>query len=300
MLSAKEGVPFVAPRPQRGESSPCGRGGQKCGMWLALVLAGAAAACANTDTNQTTPPVVLGMSSAVTPVYMDKQLTLYEVQVPVPLPVRQPTGAERSALGGAEDPYPNHPFLLNSDERLEVHFTISNLDDQRHAVYLLLDPWNEFVRYMPGVQIVSDEQTTPNSSGYQKPFLIDGKSRVQGTVTADDTTALAIGLATAMEIMSKPADPMAAYGQGTLLNHIWDPQNRPIQSDLLLKSYVPSVVAGLTGFDLGLRTDSAVNVAVEIQLDITDLNGNRLIPPGQAGTPIGLPPMTLSPPAAKF
>jgi hypothetical protein len=273
-----------------------------------LALMVALAACANTDANQTTPPVVLGMGSSVTPVYQDPQLTLYEVQVPVPLPVRKPTDAELSGLGGAVGPYPSHPFILASDESVEVHYTITNLDDQRHAVYLLLDPWNEFVRYRPGVQVVNDEKTVPNQSGIQNPILVDGKTRVEGTITTDDATALAIGLATCMAVnqantmmmMTMPMGMMMGMGAGTLMNHAFDPQNRPIQNDLLLKQYVPTVIAGLTGFDLGLRTTEAMNVAVEIQVDVTDNQGDRIVPAGQPGEKIGLPPMVLSPPGARF
>jgi hypothetical protein len=238
------------------------------------------------------------MTDQLTPIIMTQQLTLYEVQVPVPLPVRKPTSQEESSLGGAVGPYPHQPFILDSDESLEIHFTISNLDTDRHAVYLLADPWNEFVRYRPGVTTLNAEETLPNPSGYQKAFLIDPMSRVEGTITTDDTTALAVGLATAMQILSMPVDPMATYSAVTLVDHTFDPQNRPLANDPLVSQYIPSTIAGLTGFDLGLRADSAENVSVEIVVDITDLNGNRLVPQGQAGATIGVPRKILSPVAA--
>src|SRR5262249_3661724 len=82
----------------------------------------------------------------IAPAYSDQQLTMYEVQIPVQLPIRHPTDTERQALGEAE-PYPRAPFLLAGDERVEVRFTLSNLDAKQHVVELLLDPWNEFVRH---------------------------------------------------------------------------------------------------------------------------------------------------------
>jgi hypothetical protein len=91
-----------------------------------------------------------------------------------------------------------------------------------------------------------------------------------------------------------------------LCNNIFDYQNRSNSDppDPLFTPWIPSVIAGVTGFDLGIRTyDSAANVAVEITMDIVDLspNSNRFVTQGDSSTKtIGLPPVTLSPPAAKF
>ena len=297
MRIARAGVASEVRTPDREVSSPQ-RGTRcrwaRCGAAIVVAAAAVLSACESGGADQVTQPIVLGMTSSVMPVFSSQQLTLYEVQIPVPLPVRKPTSAEQSALHGKVDPYPHQPFLLSSDESLEVHFTISNLDTERHAVYLLLDPWNEFARYRPGITQLDNETTLPNPSGFQKAFLIDGMSRVQGTVTSDDTTALAIGLATAMKIVSLPVDPMAAYSQTTLLDHTFNLQNRPLSNDPLIAPYIPAVIAGLTGFDLGLRADAAQNISVEILVDITDLNGNRLVPQGQAGATLGIPSRIIS------
>ena len=285
-----------------------------------VVCASLVAACQGSGADQVTSPIVLGMTDQLTPIIMTQQLTMYEVQVPVPLPVRKPTSQEESSLGGAVAPYPHQPFLLDSDESLEIHFTISNLDTDRHAVYLLpdrpvrlisavnriykasglndLEQLENAPEYRPGVTVVDNETPLPNPSGYQKSFLIDPMSRVEGTITTDDTTALAVGLATAMQILSLPVDPMAAYPVVTLVDHTFAPQNRPLSNDPLVSQYIPSTIAGLTGFDLGLRADTAENVSVEIVVDITDLNGNRLVPQGQTGATIGVPRTILSPAAA--
>jgi len=301
MLVARIGVSSEGGAPDREVSAPQSRWASARRGALITLVAGALAAvvgACNNGADQVTAPIVLGMTSNVTPIYSSQQLTLYEVQVPVKLPVRKPTSQEEQALNGAEAPYPHKPFLLSSDYSLEIRFTISNLDTERHAVYLLIDPWNEFVRYHPGVSAFGDEETLPNTSGYQNSFLIDGMSRVEGTITTDDTTALALGLATVMKIASLPVDPMAAYDTTTLMDNTFDLQNRPLANDPLIAPYIPSVIAGLTGFDLGLRTDTAENVSVEIVVDITDLNGNHLIPQGQSGTTIGIPSKILSPAAA--
>ena len=258
----------------------------------------ALAACANTDANQVTSPIALGMTDSLGAYYSDGQLTIYEVQKPVALPIRRPTDDEVKALGKT-DPYPRSPFLLAGDLRVEVRFTLSNLDDASHNVELLLDPWNEFVRYRPGVQVVSDEETTPNFSGYDRLIVVPGKSRVVGTITADDTNELAVDLATAEAIMKNPPPdgqdgsvPIAA-----LFNHVFNLQNRSSAPDPLIDPYIPKVIAGLTGFDLGVRTYEHATVAVEIVIDVTDLNGNRVIPAGDGAKPSGPPGTILQPPS---
>src|SRR5215469_7266387 len=79
------------------------------GPLLLLVLA---AACSDNSTNQQTKPVELGMTNTMAPYYSDQQLTLYEAQLPVKLPVRKPTGTELSALAKPipGTPYPRAPF----------------------------------------------------------------------------------------------------------------------------------------------------------------------------------------------
>src|SRR5580704_11150407 len=130
---------------------------------MVLFLLGAAAACAPGSGDQVTQPLAVGMTNMTPAYYSDGNLTLYEVQIPVELPVRRPTPAERQALGGQPKgtTYPHTPFLLASDESVEVHYVLSNVDTAQHAVWLLVDPWNEFVRYRPGVTVVDEDTTDP-------------------------------------------------------------------------------------------------------------------------------------------
>ncbi len=269
---------------------------------VGLAVAASVCACANSDDNQTTSPSVVGMTDKVAPIYSDGQTTIYQVETPVKLPFRRPTDVEGQALGQAPG-LPREPFLKASDARVEVRFTLSNLDDQAHIVELLLDPWNEFVRYRPGIQIVSDEQTTPDFSGWDKPFVLLPKSRVQGTITSDDVTEMAIDLATVMGITkSPPTDPNANLNG--LFNHVFNLQNRSNAPDPLIAPYLPKVVPGLTGFDLGLRVMNAQgamgagNIAVEVIVDVTDLNGSRVNAPGVTDNATGIPGDILRPPKA--
>jgi len=297
--------------------------GQRPRFWL-LGLVGIGVACSNGNADQVTGPFDLGMVSTMAPYYSDGNLSLYESQKPIAFPVRRPTGSELQALGPAPKgtPYPRAPFLTADDESVEVHFTITNVDSTEHAVWLLIDPWNEFVRWRPGVTVVDDDVTVPNQ-GYDQAFTVPAGSRIEGTLTADDLHEIATKLAAVENVMANPAamsgmvpqSPTAAASataQGayatldttTLCNNIFDSQNRSnsVPADPLYTPWIPPVVAGVTGFDLGIRTyDAAANVAVEISIDVVDLNGNRLVEADDTSTPKLAPPkVTLSPPMAKF
>ena len=261
------------------------------------LIAAALGACADTDANQVTPPVVLGMTATLAAAYDDGEMKLYQVQLPVPFPVRKPDVAELEGRPPS-DPYPRTPFVRASDTRIEVRYTISNLDDQPHTIELMLDPWNEFVRYKPGI-VVGAEQSTPNLSGYDHLFKVAALSRLTGTLTNDDMHELAVDLATVQNIVAHPpADPTANVNG--LMNRVFNIQNRSNVDDPLVTPLIPSLIAGLTGFDLGLRTTEAATIAVEILMDLTDLNGNRITPAGTAAQSIGVPAKVISPPGARL
>jgi hypothetical protein len=277
---------------------------------VALAL-GLGVACQNASSDQVTQPVDLGMTASMTPYYSSQNFTLYQVQTPVQFPVRLPSSAEQAALGDAPagTPYPNAPWLKVDDERIEVRYTVTNADSSDHNVWLLVDPWNEFVRWMPGVSVVNDEQTTPNY-GYDLFFPVPAMSRVQGTLTVDDMHEIAIKLASAMNLLASPQAQAAAqadagsmqnaFNATGIANNIFNPQNRSNGGDPLYTPWIPPVIAGLTGFDLGLRTTEQANVEIEIIVDVQDMNGNRFVPADSTQPQLGPPPATLSPPNARF
>jgi hypothetical protein len=308
----------------------CGRRAPKgVGILPLLTMLGVTsalvAACAAGSSDQVTPPVDLGMVSTMAPYYQDENVTIYEAQTPVQLPIRQPTSADYKAMGPAPKgtPYPHGPFMTVGDETIEVHYTISNIDPQSHAVWLLIDPWNEFVRWDPGVTIVSDEETEPNW-GYDLVFLVPGDSRVEGTLTTDDMQEIATKLASVENMLASPeamqADEAADAAAGdngpddpnatssadssfdpvATANNIFNPQNRSNSGDVLYTPWIPPVIAGLTGFDLGLRTYEQANIAIEITMEIQDVNGDRFITIGSNAPQLGPPPKVLSPPGAIF
>lgn len=264
---------------------------------LALVLASLASvsACANEGETQVIPPVVLGMVETTAPIYDDGQVQIYESYLPVPLPLRRPGEGERGS--GEAAPYPRPPFHLASDTRITARFTLSNLEDKSQTVELLIDPWNEFVRYSPGV-VVTDTETIPNFSGIDRFFVLPPLGRVEGILTPDDMVELAIDLGTAMKLETAPPAEDSPFAGPALFNRAFNIQNRSSQPDPLLAPFIPSVAAGLVGFDLGLRTYAPAKIAIEVILDVEDLNGDRVIPAGDDTRRVGRPGTALTPPAA--
>ncbi len=289
-IQARRGVNLEDGRPH---VLPCYVRGSFLSLALLSTVVGACAqGTANTD-----PAVVLGLTSTAPPYYSDAEITLYEAQKPVPLQILKPTQAQESALGKAA-PYPHAPYLLASDLSVEIHFTISNLDSSDHTVELLIDPWNEFAYWSPGVTVVDDDDTEPNLSGYDNYFIVPAKSRIEGDLSPDDTYNLEANFATVENVLWNPPANLSV-SPTVMCNHIFDIQHRSNDGDPLVTPYIPKVIAGLTGFNLGIRTPEPANVAVEVVLDVTDLNGNRVNPPGGTGAILGRPGTELAPPGAK-
>jgi hypothetical protein len=309
-------------RPASGLEAPTGggrwpRARPRANAFVPLLALALAAGCNSSGGDQVLQPVSVGMTSKIAPYYSDGEITLYQVETPVALPVRKPSSSEVQGLGRAPKgtPYPRAPFLRVEDESVEVHFVISNLDGATHYVWLLIDPWNEFVRWKPGVTVVSDEETVPNN-GYDKEYVVPPKSRIEGTITSDDVQEIATKLASVETFLASPQGTTAASAMDDnsldptqICNNIFDYQNRSNSSppDLFYTPWIPPVVAGLTGFDLGLRMESddstgaGGNIAVEVTVEVQDLNGNRFVPQDdKSDTQLGTPPKVLSPPSARF
>lgn len=284
-------------RPESGVLPPRRVGALPQSISVGLLAATVLAACSRGG-DQAILPVVLGIDENVAPLYEDDQTSIYQVTTPVELPLRQPTAEEAAALG-AQAPYPRAPFQLSGDTRITVRFTLTNLDDEQRTVELLVDPWNEFVRYRPGLSAGEEDSMTPNVSGIDRWFVIPPKSRIEGILPPDDFLELATDLGIAMNIAAQPVAEGDFAGPG-LYNRTFHQQNRSSEPDLLLDRYRPASSAGIVGFDLGLRTGTRAKIAVELVIDVEDIHGDRVIPVDNPDDlqPIGVPGTILEPPAA--
>jgi hypothetical protein len=247
-----------------------------------------AAGCGG-DTTRHLDPSQLAMKSTMAAAFDDGELTLFESYVPVNLPVRHPTEAEMQSLHGAVAPFDRHPWVTIKDVRVQMTWTLANLDKGDHTVEVLIDPWNEFGKYVPGVTVVGDNEQ-PNLSGFDEAYDLPGldrSSRVVHTTSFDDMDELATDFATAINIFTEVMPPpMAMAGaeqpedpRVSLVNHVFNLQNRH-GSDPLTDGYTPRVIPALVGFNLGLRTTEKANLVLEYTLEIVDSEGNRILEEG--------------------
>ena len=246
------------------------------------------------EKQRTLQPQRVAITADTEPIYDDGELTMYEVKAPVELPIIEPDQASARALRDQDvPPYGAKPWLTADQVAVQVSWTVSNLDSETHNAHLLLDPWNEFGRYYPGVTVVDEDtgEVLPNLSGYDRFFEVPGlddefgrSSRVHGVISFDAMHEMAIDFATAMNIIANPPaadDETLPYGAATLVNHAFDIHNSS-ENDPLVDYYIPDVIAGLTGFDVGLRTYEPANLALEIVIEVVDEDSQRVVEDGSS------------------
>lgn len=250
---------------------------------LALGLAG----CSDDEETRTLEPVSVAMNDQVAAFYEDGETSLFEVKAPLAFPIKAPTAAEQSALNGSPvAPFPSKPWLTTNDVKVQLTWTLTNLDAATHSVEILIDPWNEFGRYWPGLALVDadDGEFQPNLSGIdillELPGTASGRpSRRRGTFTFQDMEELAIDFATVMNIIDQapPPDPTSDSDPTvTYVNHAFAIENKSYKSPLVAP-FKPSVIPGLTGVDIGLRTRAAANIALEVVVELVDRGSGRVL-----------------------
>jgi hypothetical protein len=284
-----------------------------------------ASACGEDERTRILDPVQVAMDESVMPSYSNDDMTLFEVKKAVQFPIIAPNDEALAALQNTQvEPYGRQPWVTLADHRVQLSWTLTNLDDEQHEVQILVDPWNEFGRYYPGLTLVDAEngEVLPNLSGIDNRYILEATSkgagsRRQGVYTYEDLDELARDFGTVMSLIdnpptSYPGGGMLEEGESALpayVNHAFDVQNRSAR-DPLIRAWIPGVVAGLTGIDVGLRTEDgqcmddgmggrtcrAPRMALEVVVEITDLGSDKvrregardeLLPPTQEIVTIG-------------
>jgi len=77
------------------------------------------------------------------PAYVDGDTQIFAVKRPVSLPVLAPNDAQRAMLQAPVSPYARTPWITTKDVKVQVSWTLSNLDKDYHNIEILLDPWND-------------------------------------------------------------------------------------------------------------------------------------------------------------
>jgi hypothetical protein len=275
------------------------------------MLALGSAGCEEEEKTRILDPVQVAMDENVPPLYEDDEMTLYEVKAPVQFPIIAPSDEMMADLQNTmTEPYGRAPWITLDDVRVQLSWTLTNLDNEEHTVQVLIDPWNEFGRYYPGLTLVDAEEGEffPNLSGIDRRFVLAGankgkSSRRQGVFTYEDMDELARDFGTVMALMDNPPTSMPGGGMleegetalPTYVNHAFEEQNHS-ERDPLITPWIPRVVAGLTGIDMDLRTTEPARIALEVVVEITDQGTNKvrkegeedaLLPPTQEIITIG-------------
>ncbi len=290
-----------AGRPFAGVASP-----QVTAFGVAALCCVFAVGCGSQNDDRNLPPGEVGMTKSVAPIFDDGETQLFEVKRGLQFPIVAPTASERGALGKDVEPYGRTPWVTNQDVKVQLTWTLSNLDDTEQVVEVLVDPWNEFGRYYPGMQLAdaNEQKFEPNLSGIDHYFVLDKSSagessRRHGTFTFDDMNEMAVDFATVQNMIKNPpplpggvqedpdmmTDPLPIYA-----NHAFNIQNHSY-NDVLVQPYIPQVVAGLTGIDFGFRISKptcvpdpttpdkpcgGATVALEIAIEIVDQGKGRV------------------------
>lgn len=251
--------------------------------------------CGSKEHEESLPILQVGMTDDIDAIYDDGELEIYEVKKGIAFPILAPDPITRQQLNEkVTAPYGAYPWVTTEDIDVQVNWTLSNLDDEARIVQMLVDPWNEFGRYYPGLQLTDaeNEEFMPNFSGIDRRYIVLGKgagegSRLHGTYTFADLQEMATDLATVMSLLEEPPvsedeeeDPTVTYA-----NHAFHVQNRS-DDDPLVAAWVPKVVAGLTGLDIGFRTGERANLAIEVAIELVDKNGERVRREGDEGKPL--------------
>ncbi|HMJ12201.1 MAG TPA: hypothetical protein VK524_12340 [Polyangiaceae bacterium] len=264
-----------------------------------LSLALTALACGGEDTKRSLDPVQVAMNAEVAPLYEGEELSLYEVRRGIQFPIAAPSEADLSALAGkAVAPFARYPFITSDQIEVQVTWTLSNLDADARNVMILIDPWNEFGKYSPGLQVIdaAEGEVYPNASGIEilmeLPGTEDGRSsRKHGTFTIEDMNELAIDFATAMNLIANP--PSEEEGPLAYVNHAFAREQRS-NRDVLSRPFIPSVIPGLTGIDIGIRTFEQANIALEVVVEVIDKDSGKVLEEGSDEKPMAEPTEVIS------
>jgi hypothetical protein len=266
---------------------------QLLSVFVALGSVLIATGCGSQEQSRNLQPEEVGITPDVLPIFEDDESKLFEVKRGLQFPILDPSPAQVAALNQqVVEPYGRQPWVTNKDVKVQLTWTLSNLGEDQRTVELLVDPWNEFGRYYPGMSLTDAEEQTfkPNFSGIDRYYVLEGKasgasSRRHGTFTFDDMNEMAIDFATVQAMIKNPppppngvqedpdmmVDPVPTYANHAFnfINHSYD--------DVLIAPYIPAVIAGLTGIDFGFRTtQDESTLALEIQIEVVDLGQGRV------------------------
>jgi hypothetical protein len=207
----------------------------------------------------------VALTESTAAAYAAEDAALYIVEERVEVPILRPTETAledlRQAAGNFEGlPFPRLPWVERDDLAIEVDFTLSNLDEAERQVAVIINGFNEFHEYQPGVTLV-DEEPEADFSQWERLYELAPEERKTGTVREEEFDEAAVDLATVVN--GAPNSNSVVFFENKSSD---DERNR---------QYIPEVIPGLAGFRIGLRATQAGRIVLDVSVRVRDA-GDRL------------------------
>lgn len=161
-------------------------------------------------------------------------------------------------------PFPRLPWVDREDLGIQVDFVLYNLDDEQRQIAVIVNGFNEFHEYEPGVTVIDDEPVVDYAQ-WERLYALEPEQRIARTLREEDFDEIAVDLATVVN--GAPNSNQVVFFENKSA------------SDPLSEPYIPDVIPGLVGFRLGLRASAAANVLLEATVRVRD-RGERLVEEG--------------------
>ncbi len=206
-------------------------------------------------------PWVIAMQEDTPPFFASEDGNVYIVELRVPFEFREPTDEEAAALGdvaGLAIPYATLPFVRRDDIQVQIDWTLSNIDDGPVQAEVVVNGFNEFHEYNPGIQVVDDE-VIADFSQWERSILLDPGERRTGTIREEELDEVAVDLATVVNGVTNANQIVYFENQSSL--------------DRRSMMFMPDVVPALTGVRMGIRViggDTPPPVVLEFTVRVRD------------------------------
>jgi hypothetical protein len=236
---------------------------------FALTAFCALPAC-NMEQRYVTPPgggLYTAAITEATPIFLEaEEEALVMVEAPIPFPIHGPNEMEMGALyTDPVMPFTRRPWVERDDYQIEIDVVVSNLSDRRVFATITINGINEFNEYVPAAQII-DDALVVDFANWERTYALDPGERRSVTIREEELDEVAVDLASVvngMECMTI-ANTITYF-----MNHSTsDPRSIPC---------VPTLIPGLVGVKLGLRTQISLGetpppIVAEASVRIRDVH----------------------------
>ena len=230
---------------------------------LCLVLLAGALGCNDERRYVGDPQIIqVAMTGDTMPAIEGEEASVFVIEQRVELPVRAPGQTQladlQTAAGKFEGlPFPRMPWIARDDLAISVDFALYNLDDATHTVAVILNGFNEFDEYVPGIQVIDDEVVV-DFSQWERQYELKPKARLTRTIREEELDEAAVDLATVVN--GAPNSNQVVY-----FENLSDRDERS-------REFIPDVVPGLGGFRIGLRANQAGNILLEATVKVREVS----------------------------